>query len=49
MLIPSLLDLDQMSLAHGTDQIQFASTETTICRKLKGLKPELAGHPVTAT
>jgi hypothetical protein len=48
MLIPSLLNLDQMSLDHGTDQIQFASTETTIVRKLKGLKPELACHPVTA-
>ena len=37
-----------MSLNHGTDQIQFASTETTIVGKLNGFKPELACHPLAA-
>jgi hypothetical protein len=45
MLIPSLLYFERMSLNDRTNQIQFASVETTIVRELDGLKPELARHP----
>jgi hypothetical protein len=37
-----------MSLNHGTDQIQFASVETAVARKLDGFKPELTGHSLAA-
>jgi hypothetical protein len=48
MLIPSLLNLVQVSVNDGTDPIQLASVETMIVRKLNGFKPELTRHPFAA-